>query len=174
MRDLQGPHPDERPPSRALHHPTARRRGQRTLRRWTALGGLAVAGLTAATVGLAYQASTGDNAGRNAQRQHVLAEYQHRQALQASNLAKVRAEQRTIGRRLAREHALLVARRRERQQQLQAIQVAQAAAAAAAARTALYASARVAPSPARTTALERPAAAPRATGDSANAASGGS
>jgi len=169
MRDLHGPDPDRRPRSRALHHPAARRHGQRKLRRWTAIGGLAVAGLTAATVGLAYKASTDDNAARNAQKQRVLAEYQRRQAIQTSNLAKVRAEQRALARRLAQERALLVTRRRQRQQQLHTIQVAQAASAAAA-RSALYASARVAPAATRA----RPAATPRAAAARAAAASGGS
>jgi len=172
MRDLQGPHPDPRP--HALHHPTARRHGQRKLRRWTAVGGLAVVGLTAATVGLAYKASADENAARNAQKQRVIAEYHRRQAIQTSNLATVRAEQRTLARTLAREHALIVTRRRQREQQLQAIQVAQAAAAAAAARSALYASARVAAGPARTTAPARPARAPRPSATAAAAASGGS
>ena len=169
MRDLQGPHPDPRPTS--LHHPTARRHGQRKLRRWTAIGGLAVAGLTAATVGLAYKASADENATRNAQKQRVVSEYQRRRAIQTANLATVRAEQRTLARTLARERALFATRRRQRQQQLQAIQVAQAAAAAAAARSTLYASARVSTAPARRAAPARPATAPRA---SAAAASGGS
>ena len=166
MRDLQGPHPDPRPTS--LHHPTARRHGQRKLRRWTAIGGLAVTGLTAATVGLAYKASADENATRNAQKQRVVSEYQRRRAIQTANLATVRAEQRTLARTLARERALIATRRRQRQLQLQAIQVAQAAAAA---RSALYASARVSTAPARRAAPARPATAPRA---SAAAASGGS
>jgi hypothetical protein len=172
MRDLQGPHPDPRPT--ALHHPTARHHGQRKLRRWTAIGGLAVTGLTAATVGLAYKASADENATRNAQKQRVVSEYQRRQAIQTANLATVRAEQRTLARTLARERALIATRRRQRAQQFQAIQVAQAAAAAAAARSAVYASARVSAAPARSTAPARPAAAPRRTAAGADTASGGS
>jgi len=151
-----------------LHHPTARRTGQRKLRRWTALGALGVAGLTAATVGLAFRASQDQDAARTAQKQRVLTEYHRRQAIQQSNLATLRTEQRTLARTLARERALASTRQRERQQQLRAIQVAQAAAAAAA-RAQVYAAARVAPAPARST-----AAAPRRAARSAATASGGS
>jgi len=174
MIDLEGPPPEKRRPSRALHHPLARRNGQRKLRRWTALGALGVAGLTAATAGLAYKASADQEAAHtaqiNAQKQRVLAEYHRRQAIQDKNLAIVRAEQRTLARTLARERALIVTRRRQRQQELRTIQVAQAAAAARAARAPVFASARPVATPARTTAQRRPAS----SDGSPTAASGGS
>jgi hypothetical protein len=178
MIDLHEPHPDERRPSRALHHPAARHKGQRKLRRWTAIGALGVAGLTAATAGLAYKASADQDAAHtaqvNAQKQRILGEYHRRQAIQDKNLAIVRTEQRTLARTLARERALIVTRRRQRQQQLAAIQVAQAAAAAQAARAPVYASARPARTPAQTTAQKRPTTAPRNSDGSPTTASGGS
>lgn len=177
MIDLHGLHPDDRRRSRALHHPAARHKGQRKLRRWTAIGALGVAGLTAATAGLAYKASADQDAAHtaqvNAQKQKILAEYHRRQAIQDKNLAIVRTEQRTLARTLARERALIVTRRRQHQQQLAAIQVAQAAAAAQAARAPVYASARPTRTPARTTAQKR-ATAPRNSEGSPTTASGGS
>lgn len=133
MIDLPRPPREEPNPESSLHHPAARRRGQRSLRRWTGIGIAGVVGLTAVTAGLAYQVSSSQESAQTAAANQVRSAYRQRIAAEDANLATVRGQARRLARTLAHEHALLVARQRARQQQLAALQAAQVAARAQAA-----------------------------------------
>jgi hypothetical protein len=119
-----------------LHHPVARKQGRRTLRRWTGVGILGVVGLTAACAGLAYQTSSDQEAAQARVKAKVLAQYQHRRAIDDANLAIVHNEQLTMAHALSRELALAASRRKTRAQAMAALQLAQAAQARAPARSA--------------------------------------
>lgn len=119
-----------------LHHPVARKQGRRTLRRWTGVGILGVVGLTAACAGLAYQTSSDQEAAQARVKAKVLAQYQHRRAIDDANLAIVHAEQLSLSHALARELALAASRTKARAQAMAALQLAQAAQARAPARSA--------------------------------------
>ena len=116
-----------------LHHPVARKQGRRTLRRWTGVGILGVVGLTAACAGLAYQTSSDQEAAQARVKAKVLAQYQHRRAIDDANLAIVHNEQLSLSHALSRELALAASRRKTRAQAMAALQLAQAAQARAAA-----------------------------------------
>jgi hypothetical protein len=138
MIDLPEPSRDDTTPSHPLHHPAARRRGQRTLRRWTALGIAGVLGLTAVTAGLAFEVSSSQQSKQDAAAAKIRAQYAQRTAAYDASLAAAQRQARAVARTLAHHRAVLAARLRAREQQLAALQAAAAARAASASAHPVY------------------------------------